>query len=303
MTYRLRTMDGYEDFYFEHEHKPAIKEPNSVIGIMGFMGAGKDTVADIFIGDDYQNNHKYSFAGPLKDMCSYVFDIPKVWMYDQELKKRSVRINMSNNALRDRMHEWVISEISNKPKWAWHLARPELSAQWEYSTSRTEDVSGKLIGVISDIFYRLIKEGKVLADTDNRTGVLISIRLLLQYMGTEVVRETIDDKFWAEIKESPSTISSKTVYIPDCRFSNEVDFIIEHPRGEIIVVQNTDLEMSNTPTHVSEEFVTQVADYIADKYPNKSVHYVHNSFQCDSMNDLTTQINILKAKLNTRGNQ
>jgi hypothetical protein len=274
---------------------PKKKEPKAVYGIMGKAGAGKDTASDMFV-DIVGDAYKYNFADPLKEMCSYVFDIPKVWMYDQELKKQLVRINMGNEGIKERMREWVRKEILNNPKWAWHIARPDLSGYSVVSNNRVEDVAKTLIDAIIDVFVKLQIEGKIegknhIEDIFVPTPRewVISIRLLLQYMGTEVIRNSIDDKFWAEIK-TPDKTYGKTVYIADCRFSTEVDFILSHPKGEIIVVQNPDLEKSDVGNHSSEEFVDEIESYMAQHYPLKTINYIHNGFQRDSMTKLREQI-------------
>ena len=41
-----------------------------IIGITGFMGSGKDTVAEMFVD---KGAVKDSFAAPLKDLCASVF--------------------------------------------------------------------------------------------------------------------------------------------------------------------------------------------------------------------------------------
>ena len=48
---------------------------NKVIGIHGFARSGKDTVADYILSND--GVVKYSFANPLKDAVSKLFNIPR----------------------------------------------------------------------------------------------------------------------------------------------------------------------------------------------------------------------------------
>lgn len=53
-----------------------------IVGICGEAGAGKDTLGEILGGEII------SFAGPLKDVCSFVFDIPHEEFITQEGKAR-----------------------------------------------------------------------------------------------------------------------------------------------------------------------------------------------------------------------
>ena len=45
-----------------------------IVGIVGFIGAGKDTVAQVFKDNGYKHE---SFANPLKDAVSHIFGWPK----------------------------------------------------------------------------------------------------------------------------------------------------------------------------------------------------------------------------------
>ena len=46
-----------------------------IIGVCGLIGGGKGTVADILVSN--HNFQKISFADPLKDMISNVFNWPR----------------------------------------------------------------------------------------------------------------------------------------------------------------------------------------------------------------------------------
>lgn len=61
-----------------------------LIGITGHAGVGKDTVAS-YLNDWYENCYSESFAGPLKDACSYAFGIPLDDFYDAEAKETPVK--------------------------------------------------------------------------------------------------------------------------------------------------------------------------------------------------------------------
>lgn len=275
------------------------KGPKGIIGLMGKAGAGKDTAADILMRH-VENSYKYSFADPLKEMCAFVFDIPKVWMYDQDLKKREVNVNLNNVGVRRRMEEWVYQNIHQSQKWNWHLARPELSGMSYCKEERYQEFANKIIIGITDVLRNLDADGKAKMHThgySEGTYFTVTIRTILQYIGTEVIRTIIDKRFWAEIKAPQDDVCRKIVFTPDCRFETEVDFILSSGNGKIIVVQNDDLEESSFGGHSSEELVDRVGDYVSEKYPEESVIYLQNSFGDGSLQKLEEQIvNLINEK-------
>jgi len=277
---------------------PKKKSPKAVYGIMGKAGAGKDTSAQII--RDYlgaNETYIYSFADPLKEMVAYVFDIPIVWMYDQDLKKCAVNITPSNIGVKERMFEWVRKNIAQSTRWRWHLARPELSRGSLEMTSRLEEVSGTLLDrteeVLNELFNtQLCSATKDFANncSENKKTYLISIRRLLQYMGTEVIRGCVDELFWCEVKRDPAVYYEKTLIIPDCRFQSEVDYILTQPNSSLFVVKNIDIEESDTNKHSSEQFVDCIDEYVDRVHPTKTITYLYNGFEDGSMKNLKTQI-------------
>lgn len=59
-----------------------------IIGLVGFIGSGKDTVADILLGKD---GVKDSFAAPLKDVCASIFGWPRHLMEGNSVESRDFR--------------------------------------------------------------------------------------------------------------------------------------------------------------------------------------------------------------------
>jgi len=271
--------------------KPVEPKPKAVYGIMGKAGAGKDTSAQIirdYLG--HNETYVYSFADPLKEMVAYVFDIPIVWMYDQELKKRSVNVTPSNVGVMERMSEWVQKNIAQSTRWQWHLARPELSGYSSTKNKRFEEVAETLLIKTVNILSTLVEKGIV-----KQLGIIthtfkVSIRHLLQYMGTELMRGCVDELFWCEVKRDPILYQEKTLIIPDCRFQSEVDYILTQPNSRLFVVKNIDLEESDTNKHSSEQFVDCIEQYVARVHPTKTITYLYNGFEDDSMENLKTQI-------------
>ena len=59
-----------------------------IIGIVGFIGSGKDTVAQMLLDD---NGVKDSFASPLKDMCASIFGWPREMLEGDTVESRDFR--------------------------------------------------------------------------------------------------------------------------------------------------------------------------------------------------------------------
>lgn len=59
-----------------------------IIGLVGFIGSGKDTVAEMLLGED---GVKDSFAAPLKDLCATIFGWPRHLMEGSSIESRDFR--------------------------------------------------------------------------------------------------------------------------------------------------------------------------------------------------------------------
>ena len=155
-----------------------------LIGLVGLIGSGKDTVAERLI-----THHGYkrdSFAKSLKDAVSSMFN------WDRELLE---------------------GNTSESRKW-----REQPDEFWS-----------------------------------KRMGKEVTPRWVLQYFGTEVMRQSMYDAIWVD-----SVIGrykgDKTV-ISDTRFQNEIKTIKAHS-GKILLVKRGELptreEMQNNGSHQSE---------------------------------------------------
>lgn len=60
-----------------------------IIGIVGFIGSGKDTVANMLLQEE--NCVKDSFAAPLKDLCASVFGWPRHLLEGDTVESRDFR--------------------------------------------------------------------------------------------------------------------------------------------------------------------------------------------------------------------
>lgn len=138
-----------------------------IIGICGFIGAGKDTAADYLVG--FHGFRRDSFANTLKDAVAAVFG------WDRELLEGRTP---EARAWREQRDEW-----------------------WS-----------------------------------NRLNMNITPRWVLQYWGTEVLRQHFHDDIWIAALEARLAKRTDHTVISDVRFPNEVKAIKEQG-GKIIWIQ------------------------------------------------------------------
>lgn len=88
-----------------------------VIGICGFIGSGKDTVADYLVSE--HGFVRESYAEPLKDAVAAVFHWPRSWLEGKTAEQR---------AWREQVDPW----------WAHRLDLPHLTPRWVLQQWGTE---------------------------------------------------------------------------------------------------------------------------------------------------------------------
>ena len=129
---------------------------SQIIGIVGFIGSGKDTVADYLV--NFHGYKRESFANSLKDAVSQVFGWPRELLEGRTKESREWR---------ETRDEW----------WSKRLKQD------------------------------------------------ITPRYVLQYWGTEVVRQGFHDDMWVASLEHRLLNSQNDIVITDCRFPNEIKAI------------------------------------------------------------------------------
>lgn len=84
-------------------------------------------------------------------------------------------------------------------------------------------------------------------------------RQLLQVLGTDLVRDCVDEDYWLKAVMAKVKPGSKYV-IHDVRFQNECDFIKDKLNGHIIVINRPGI--SSNDYHISEQFIPKSYDFL-----------------------------------------
>jgi hypothetical protein len=139
-----------------------------IIGVCGFIGSGKDTIADYLV-----NVHEFrreSFANTLKDAVAAIFGWDRILLEGRTKEAREWR---------EQIDTW----------WANRLNIPHLTPRW-----------------------------------------------VLQYWGTDVLRNHFHDDIWIASVENKLRKTQDDIVISDCRFPNEIT-AIRNQGGKIIWVR------------------------------------------------------------------
>tara|TARA_B100001057_G_scaffold361608_1_gene364066 strand:- start:1134 stop:1769 length:636 start_codon:yes stop_codon:yes gene_type:complete len=122
-----------------------------IIGLVGFMGSGKNTVANYFIEQGFRAD---SFAGPLKDVCSAIFGWPRNMLEGGSDQSRTFR---------EMPDAWWGSKLGNKkfsPRMALQYIGTEVFREgfnpniWLHSMEQRYTASGQKPTVITDCRFR-----------------------------------------------------------------------------------------------------------------------------------------------------
>lgn len=134
---------------------------------------------------------------------------------------------------------------------------------------------------ISDLFEILEDDGFVVTEDAYRevchTFVgrpLTSIRHTLQLIGTDVIRNYVDDEVWLKYFEKATANTNANIVISDARFPNERKFLKD--RGAtLILIQREGL--TSTDTHVSENLLGEEKEYDVVIQNNSTITGLHSS--------------------------
>lgn len=171
-----------------------------IIGIDGFAGAGKDTIADIFVKNGFT---KLSFADALRESVVY-----------------STGFELST---------FIDRNIKDKP--------------FDQKYLLTEDVLTKFCTYLS---YQSKIDETVSKFINTEVD---SPRHLLQFIATEVARQTLSPTIWLD-KYDEKRVNLGHIVTPDCRFDNERRHIKSTYKGLVWLVKRAGTEPVGK--HISE---------------------------------------------------
>jgi uncharacterized tellurite resistance protein B-like protein len=213
-----------------------------IVGFIGPKGAGKDA-ASKFLEKKEKIAHKMSFAGPLKQICSDIFGIPKEHM---EILARKETKYETPIVLTKQVLKLIKNEL---PKYVSELDKTNNT--FRYNVDRTS-----------------------LTGLENRE--IWSLRELLQVVGTDFIRDRVYKNWHLEAAFSPKALAklntAKIYSVTDVRFENELQFLqtkfpksficyyIENPEAEERLQSAThasELEIKKLRALVSEEFIVK----------------------------------------------
>lgn len=227
-----------------------------IIGICGHKRAGKDTVASMInyifgtgvtrakfaewyvhklAFDEQYKDRIIHFADPLKDIISIMFNIKRD-LFDDPTYKDNLWYNFE-------LGKFVTDEYISK-----------LSMPSKYIT------------------IDMLREESLKNIFDRSTDFMncIKLRTLMQYIGTDIIRNNINDKLWINLTRSKMLDKARERHIciiPDVRFENEANVIRTKKQYLYGVLIKINRKTDKTDNHVSEHLITDT-DYIIDNYEN-----------------------------------
>lgn len=214
---------------------------NYVIGIAGNINSGKDTVAS---------------------MINYIFavGIAKAKYADWLVKRKSIDYTYADRIIHfaDGLKQ-VLSIIYGIPLKYFYDRTYKDEKYYNLSTRTFISIDAKLNPTKSIIININDLEKYSLnyyIDINRDKSVLITIRTLMQYFGTDICRTNLEDDIWIRCglnKIIDTATSRKLCIIPDVRFHNEADAIKNCDSfplyGGLIKINRND---SNRSSHSSE---------------------------------------------------
>jgi hypothetical protein len=204
-----------------------------VVSLSGPIGSGKDASAQL-LQEVGISQGKISFAGPLKDIVSQVYKIPRQDMEDQAKKLQPFETPM------------VFDRKS---------LRSILKLLPEYLP-------------IEEMYYNINR----VTETNLVGAKIPNLRYLLQFVGTEVIRNKVDQNWHLNAAFSSKVLENLDpdgLYcVTDARFPNELEFLrdkfnedfygyyVERPEAE---------ERLKTATHASELELVKIRELVGSE--------------------------------------
>lgn len=226
-----------------------------VIGIAGCKNSGKDTVAN---------------------MINYIFTVGVTCAKysDYIIKKQSINIAHKDRIVHfaDNMKD-VMSIIFSIPRCAFDNRVKKDSEYWDYFNNKFVTFGEVLRDKNYIIFDSVIDTN--LSDliqycSAKKQSLYIKVRALMQYFGTDVCRNHIDNNIWINSTMSKATniaINRTLCIIPDVRFFNEANAIRNNSKllyGGLIKINRDNIDKD----YHSSEHIDFNADFEIDNNGN-----------------------------------
>lgn len=215
-----------------------IKErTGNIICVSGLANSGKSTASEML----------YYLLNAWKPFRSYFwFKIFKKWPFKKnwEITAFAKPLKQSLSILLNKPLDWF-EDRKNK-----ELCFVDLTSLKIYPAHK----AWSDLRLSENRFSKLIKSGEPMP-----TEYFLSVRQLMQYYGTEVIRKYIGDKTWIN-----ATLNNreKNLIVSDLRF--KVEYEVVHDKKGIIIYINRDSAVPGT--HASEREVLELKDANAFDY-------------------------------------
>jgi len=221
-----------------------VKMSLEIIGIGGAKGSGKNTAAKVLV--EKYGFREYSLAGPLKKLVSKVFDIPLENLEDPVLKETLFESPII-------VDHTVIFQIYEQCSWMLNLD----------SFKKTKNT------ILEGMIYKAVRRDtkntmiprhiiKSLSNSESSPSFAQSPlpyksfstpRELLQFVGTDLIRECINPYFWCKVLDESIKNETKVI-VTDVRFFEERQYI-QAKKGALIRIDRA-LSNNGTDSHKSE---------------------------------------------------
>ncbi len=198
-----------------------------LIAIAGLKNSGKDTCANMLL---------YLLNVPKFFQTYWCYNYLKKWPFKNKWKITAFAkpLKQSLSVILNRPIEWF-NDRYNKENYYVNLDTLEL-----YPKTDVPDA----VKLSENKFQKCIKTGEPLPENN-----VVSIRQLMQYYGTNVVRKFLGDKTW--INATLNAQSNENLIISDLRFKTEMMEIYKR-KGTIIYISRSEAKPGS---HASEKEV------------------------------------------------
>lgn len=231
-----------------------------IIAIAGKMGSGKDTGASHLVKN--YGFKRMAFADNLKYMCINAFGLSYEQCFDEELKIKPFGYEEKHFVFFKKFIKYNL-----------FLTKRRIKAIIDWA----KEVNGfEVTQEMEDKIYAF------------QGAEFPSPRHILQFVGTELCRNIIDEDYHAKVLHRNIVSSGvKNVVISDCRFPNERQKIKEWSGSTIIVLgrettKNTDLAAKS---HASENSLGEPEEYDFIIYNDSTLEDFYQKLDFIMLND------------------